>query len=567
MKSTGANGNIAPPVRIDAGVRARHPDAVAIAEATLATVRRLQEQTAARLGGPAAADDAGYVLTSIDDGPTGVRSVRLNATYQGLDVVGGDIGVFTRGDELIAIASNQHGYAKPGDAEFGLAPIRLDTRAALAPAQAVAAAKAAFEGAPGKIASTRKVVYATLGTPTLAYEVGIGGLGPDGSVAHDLVFIDANDGRHLNTHGLIQAVAAKGVGNTVHRGRVELDTSKVAANSGGGVVYRLIDETRGNGYVVDYQGRQAAGERVAIGAPMTDADNVWGNGNDNDVASQASEVAYGVAKTWDYYRQQHGRLGIGGDGRGVPALVNVTTCGERSASGRYSFCGPNAFWSYLNGAMFYARPLADERGIAHPAIVMVDVAGHEMTHAITAAVNGLVYDGTDSGALNESMSDIFGTLVEFFADAAAANYTVGEHYYADGRPLRYMYKPSLDGGSMDCYPARGFAGVDPHRSSGVGNHFFYLLAEGTAIPAAHANGPNRLTVADLRCNGNLELAGIGRDRAGRIVYEASKRFASGAKYPDARRAMQDVAAELYGQNSLEQRAVTAAWDAVGVAAR
>ncbi|MGO4781027.1 M4 family metallopeptidase, partial [Lysobacter sp. 2RAB21] len=94
--------------------------------------------------------------------------------------------------------------------------------------------------------------------------------------------------------------------------------------------------------------------------------------------------------------------------------------------------------------------------------VALDVAGHEMSHGVNFATANLAYSG-DSGGLNEANSDINGTLVEYFDNNAndPGDYLIGESVLLSGKPLRYMFKPSLDlrtdgRASFDCYPQNGF---------------------------------------------------------------------------------------------------------------
>ena len=73
-------------------------------------------------------------------------------------------------------------------------------------------------------------------------------------------------------------------------------------------------------------------------------------------------------------------------------------------------------------------------------------------------------------------------MVEFEAANASdpGDYYIGEKIAKDGTYLRRMDNPSLDGGSKNCWTST-VGNLDPHYSSGVGNHLFYLLAEGTGI--------------------------------------------------------------------------------------
>src|SRR3954470_23791118 len=103
----------------------------------------------------------------------------------------------------------------------------------------------------------------------------------------------------------------------------------------------------------------------------------------------------------------------------------------------------------------------DGSGNTHP-LTALDVAAHEMSHGVTAATAGLVYSG-ESGGLNEATSDIFAAGVEFYSNTTAdpGDYLVGEkiNINGDGTPLRYMDKPSKDGGSKDSWYS-GIGSID-----------------------------------------------------------------------------------------------------------
>lgn len=113
-----------------------------------------------------------------------------------------------------------------------------------------------------------------------------------------------------------------------------------------------------------------------------------------------------------------------------------------------------------------------------------------------------------------------GAMVEFSANrpSDSGDYLISENVFRINpkgtKALRYMFKPSLDEQSPDCYSS-AIGSLDVHRSSGVANHFFYLLAEGAAVPTGFA-----LTQNDLVCNGDIHLTGIGRDNAAKIWYHA-----------------------------------------------
>jgi Zn-dependent metalloprotease len=121
-----------------------------------------------------------------------------------------------------------------------------------------------------------------------------------------------------------------------------------------------------------------------------------------------------------------------------------------------------------------------------------------------------------------------------------------------------MDKPSSDGSSADCWSAT-VGQLDVHYSSGVGNHFFYLLSEGSG-----AKTLNGVSYDSPTCNGST-VTGIGHDAAAKIWYRALTVYmTSSTDYHGARTASLSAAQDLYGAGSTQYNAVNAAWAAVNV---
>jgi zinc metalloprotease ZmpA len=242
----------------------------------------------------------------------------------------------------------------------------------------------------------------------------------------------------------------------------------------------------------------------------------------------------------------HGRNGIANNGTGAYNRVH------------YSRNYNNAFWSDSCFCMTYG----DGDGTTFNPFDSLDVAGHEMTHGVTSRTAKLVYSG-ESGGLNEGTSDIFGTAVEFYANNPndPGDYLIGEELYKSGTSaLRTMINPSQDGRSADCWYS-SVGNLDVHYSSGVANHFFYLLAQGTT-----SGSPSKTCVAGNTrvASGNGTVVGIGRAKAEKIWYRALTVYmTSSTNYAGARTATLNAARDLYGAGSAEQNAVAAAWTAVG----
>lgn len=366
-----------------------------------------------------------------------------------------------------------------------------------------------------------------------------------------LYYVDARTGTVLDAQDLIKTAAATGTGRSLYYGNLTLTTDQTGTNA-----YRMLDPSRGSGSVYDGRGLTSDDVEQATDLPIfTSSTNVWGNNTTTDRQTVAADIDYGLALTWDYYKTTHNRNGIFNDGRGVKSYAHVVF---NTGSGT---TGANAAWLDSH-VMVYGD---GQPGTSLPKpVVSVDVAGHEMSHGVTEATANLNYSG-DAGGLNESTSDIFGTLVKYYANNPndPGNYVIGARVVSGG--LRKMYKQDLDGRSFSCYPSGGFSWSnprhDPHFTSGVGNRLFYLLAEGPTVPSTDTG----LTKAQLVCNGDTTFSGVGREKAGKIWYRTLTVYLNAnSSYPNARRASIQAANDLYGTNSPESAAVARAWSAVGV---
>ncbi|GHJ43702.1 peptidase M4 [Catellatospora sp. TT07R-123] len=452
--------------------------------------------------------------------PSGAGHVRYQRTYHGLRVYGGDLVVHTAPGGAFA------------GADTGLtAPLTLGVLPKVTASAAGASAAKAFTGTVTSVGSAELFVDAsTPAAPALAWETVVRGWARDGqtpSVLH--VITDARTGAVRGSFDEIENVL--GTGNSMYSGTVSIDTTLTSSSP---VTYSLIDPSHGNGRVCSMGG--GTGTSCTV---MTDADNVWGNGSASNTQTAGVDAHFGAAKTYDYFKNVHSRCGIWGDCNGVVSRVH------------YGSNYVNAFWDGTQ--MTYGDGSSNLKPLT-----ALDVAGHEMSHGVTEALAGLVY-ANESGGLNESTSDIFGNMVEFYAGVAAdpGDYSVGEKIdiFGTGQPLRYMYNPPLDGASYGCWSS-AVAGADPHYSSGVGNHFFFDLAEGTGA-TAYGTSPV--------CGSAPAVVGIGRAKAEKIWYRAlDVYFVSSETYAQARTHTLAAAADLYGSCSTEYKAVHAAWAAVAV---
>ncbi|MGW1891038.1 M4 family metallopeptidase [Streptomyces sp. NPDC002004] len=436
----------------------------------------------------------------------GTTHTRYERTYDGMPVLGGDLVVHT---------------AKDGSTQG------VDKATSKSVAVATGSGSLAAEAAPK---GARKVVWAASGTPKLAYEKVVQGTEDDGTPQKLHIITDAKTGKKLYQYNAIET----GVGKSQYSGSVTIGTKKSGSS------YSMTDDTRGGHKTYNLKNGESG-----RGTLFKDADDKWGNGTTSNAATAGVDAAYGAQATWDFYKNTFGRKGIRNDGKAAYSRVH------------YGSSYINAFWDDSCFCMTYGDGEGDKKPLTS-----LDVAGHEMTHGVTSATAGLEYSD-ESGGLNEATSDIMGTAVEFSAKNAkdVGDYLIGEKIdiNGDGSPLRYMDKPSKDGGSAD-YWYSGVGDLDVHNSSGVANHFFYLLSEGSGkkiINGVTYNSPTK----DGR-----SVTGIGRSKAVKIWYKALTSYmTSTTDYHKARTATLKAASALYGgTGSTEYKAVNRAWAAVNV---
>ncbi|MEV6050499.1 M4 family metallopeptidase [Streptomyces sp. NPDC052107] len=507
--------------------------ALGAAPTTLSAAARTSLIQKAQAGAAATAQQIGLgakeklIVKDVVKDVDGTVHTRYERTYAGLPVLGGDLVVHT------AKSGKTEGVTKANKAAIKVASLKPQITAAKAEKQAVSAART-LGSAKTAADGARKVIWAGNGKPVLAYETIVGGLQDDGTPNQLHVVTDAATGKKLFEYQGVEN--ATGTGKTLYSGTVSLNTTL------SGSTYQLYDTARGG-----HKTYNLAHKTGGKGTLFTDADNVWGTGTASSSSTDqtaAADAAYGAQETWDFYKNTFGRSGIKNDGVGAYSRVH------------YGNSYVNAFWDDSCFCMTYG----DGSSNTHP-LTSLDVAGHEMSHGVTSNTAGLDYSG-ESGGLNEATSDIFGTGVEFYANNASdpGDYLIGEKIdiNGDGSPLRYMDKPSKDGGSAD-YWSSSVGNLDVHYSSGVANHFFYLLSEGSGSKTI-----NGVTYNSPTSNGST-VTGIGRAKALQIWYKALTTYmTSTTNYKAARTATLNAAKDLYGSGSTEYNTVAAAWSAVNV---
>lgn len=380
-------------------------------------------------------------------------------------------------------------------------------------------------------------------------------------------FVDANDGAELLRYAEIQTQAV------VATGRGVLGDTKKMSVLHEADTYFADDRLRPPVLrTFDMHGSlYHALNVIFFGSPLFPSDRASNTTTDWQ-DSVAVDAHTHLGWTYDYYFKRHGRRGLDNRDKPITALINgVSQNGALSLPFDYADFAINAFWCGecgpgATGVMYFGNGIPSNYTVNGQTWTYLsgglDVAAHELTHAVTEATSNLIYRG-ESGALNEAFSDMMGKSVEFFyhppgSEPGHADYVLGKDVIRAAAPgglngLRSMADPTLYG-DPDHYSRRYTGDEDEggvHTNSGIANHAFYLAIEG---------GTNR--TSGLRVDG---VGAANRERIEKVFYRAfTLLMPANATFLTARAATIQSARDLYGAGSAVERAVTQAWTAVGV---
>ncbi len=259
----------------------------------------------------------------------------------------------------------------------------------------------------------------------------------------------------------------------------------------------------------------------------------------------ATDEAYdGAGATYDLYQSAYARNSIDGNGMRLDSTVH------------YQKGYDNAFWD--GQQMVYGdgdEDLPPAQRLFNRFTISIDVIGHELTHGVTQYEAKLTYNN-QSGALNEAMSDVFGSMVKQRAlgqTADQADWLIGQGLFTanvKGVALRSMKAPgtAYDDPVLgkDPQPAhmRDYKNVPydnggVHINSGIPNHAFYVTAMG--------------------------LGGNAWEKAGLIWYITLRdKLQASSNFQDAANLTFETAGERFGAGSLEQQAIRTGWAEVGI---
>lgn len=407
----------------------------------------------------------------------------------------------------------------------------IKTKPSLTAAKAVKIAKLDIEKQIGKVEhydgdiEHELYIYPYKGKDYLAYVIKASTVDPEPSYWH--YFVDAHTGTIINKFNAIDQVQGTGKNLTG-----EVKTFEVAKKNG---YYYLADETRGNGInTVD-----AKHVNYILFSLLSQLFGVTGLEIREKAPTftdpTAVDAHVNAEKVYDYYKKTFGLNSYDGKGAKIISSVHVGKEWNNAA-----WNGKQMIYGDGDGETF--RPFS----------AALDVIAHELTHAVTEKTANLDYQG-ESGALNESMSDIMGAMVD------RDDWEIGEDIYLQGEKvqgLRSLKDPASipnpinpKEGYPDHYSKRYTGEEDNggvHINSSINNKAAYLISEG----GTHYG---------------VTTQGVGREATEQIYYRAlTKYLTATSDFSAMRQAAIQAASDLYGKDSKEVKAVEDAYQAVGV---
>jgi thermolysin len=379
--------------------------------------------------------------------------------------------------------------------------------------------ESALEADQGKL-----IVYAP-GTvpPRLAYEFKVRAL--EAKVpAIWVTTIDAKTGAILHQYDNLQTVQGSGIG--VLGDQKQLSVSQSTAG------FVMTDVSTG----VAIQTFTASQTQTTPGTQITSNSAAsWDTGVAG--AGAAVDAHFFAGVVGQYYQTHHTRKAIDGQGGAMVSTVHFSTAYD------------NAAWDGTE--MLYG----DGGQIFKPLSAAVDVVGHEFTHGVTQTSSNLAYD-TQSGALNEAVSDILGVMIAHSLKPnpdPLANWRLGQAITLNGAPLRDMSNP---GAVSDPQPGHMSQFVNTtqdnggvHINSGIINNAAFLMTVGGTNPVSKTPVP----------------FGIGWDKSEKLWYRANTTyFMATTNFGGAAQGVLQAAKDL-GFTANETNIVDCSFKAVGVA--
>ncbi|EDU37329.1 M4 family metallopeptidase [Clostridium sporogenes] len=332
---------------------------------------------------------------------------------------------------------------------------------------------------------------------------------------------------NINSVINVNGQSTKGQGKTSLNGIVDIDLTYKDGK------YYLKDSNK-NIYLYDINNSWACLYNYPKSYILRQSNLVENNNNKftDDKHVVAVDGYVNLSKTYDYYKNKFNRNSIDNKGMNVEGFIH--------AGKNFN----NAFWRDDLGAMFFGD--GDGR-VFSPLSKSLDIVGHEVSHGVTSKESKLKYEN-ESGALNESFSDIMGVAID------GKNFEIGEECYTPNIPgdtMRDMKDPSRgdqpahmkDFKYLPNDEDNDWGGV--HTNSGIINHAAYLIADGME-KSGEANG---------------------KDIMAKLFYRANcYQWDETTNFAKCRNDLIKVTKDLYGENSKHVKIVENAFDQVGITA-
>ncbi|MGF9829491.1 M4 family metallopeptidase [Bacillus anthracis] len=464
------------------------------------------------------------IVTEEDDAEAETTHVKLIQKYNGVPVYGSD--------QTIALDKNNNVKAFFGQVIPNLENKNIPSTTSISENEAVNIAKAGIEKEMGKVDNYDGIkkdlyVYEKDGKYYLSYLIKASVSKPEPGYWH--YFIDATNGNIINKYNAVDHITGFGYGVLGNRQSFEIVQNEKKG------VFHLFDGKRGNG-VYTFDSRDLYKQfydSTSQGLGYTGYEIESKFKFFEDKAGVDAHV--NAEKVYDYYKKTFNRNSYDNKGAKLRSVVHV---GENWNNAGWN----GVYMSYGDGdgKMFI------------PFSASLDVVAHELTHAVTEHTANLEYQD-ESGALNESLSDIFGVMVD------RDDWETGEDIYTpdiSGDAMRSLSDPSSIPNPLDptegypdhyrIYYSTPFDNGGVHINSSINNKAAYLVSEGG-------------------WHYGVEVNGVGREATEKIYYRAlTKYLTAKSNFKMMRQAAIQAAEDLYGKNSKEVQAVTKAYDAVGI---
>ncbi|MCI4671451.1 MAG: M4 family metallopeptidase, partial [Bacteroidia bacterium] len=355
--------------------------------------------------------------------------------------------------------------------------------------------------------------------PVLAYKMEILSLKP---VQNTLIYVDATTGEILKKLDNLHTTNTTGTASTAYSGEREIVTDEF---EGG---FRLREAFRRGGsniWTLDANNSTI----LTDASDFIDEDNIWDNFPE-EVNRAATDAHFLGQYTYDFFADNFQLNGF--DGEGGPIVS-------------YMHYGAENFFNAFFAGTFMAFGDGNGQPLSTP-----DIYAHEFAHGVTRNSADLIY-ANESGALNESFSDIFGNTIEYFLDENQFTWYVGEqvgrfrnmanpHEFGDPKIYkgRFWFNGDSDGGGV-------------HTNSGVQNYWYYLIVEG-------GQGFDDI-------GRPINVKGIGFQKAMQIAYRNLTTYLTPtSNYEDAKNGSIQAVTDLFGECSFEYKAVVNAWYTAGL---